>query len=330
MQEDLSSLKSDTSEIKSMMIEIYQAFKGQSSTPSSSVPTTTLSITEGSANVGEDETKKDESDKAKEEPTRAVPISTIRPITRPNPEVALIEFSSRPPLTDPILKIHVPQQTALVIQREGKGIATDEQLESTKKVVPTSKGVREDPDEPIRVPYMINEKMHYLTNYGINAHLEKEDTIKKAVEEAKMFEMTKTEKKKNTIINDLMISLGKRYERLKKIPKELGIQSALPAPILKQAPSQSSGRKRKHMELEPEIKVPGLECDRSLPEGVPFMNNMVGIDSLVSYLVMASMIKTPKNARFSLKLNKLIAEHLDQKKLQSKKVKLEATGYKLD
>ncbi|GJX23345.1 hypothetical protein Tco_0227790 [Tanacetum coccineum] len=84
------------------------------------------------------------------------------------------------------------------------------------------------------------------------------------------------------------------------------------------------------MELEPEIKVPGLECYRSLPEGVPFVNNVVieepeygifftnvfgdqafqrwndihkiGIDSLVSYLVMASMIKTPENARFSLKL----------------------------
>ncbi|GJY50241.1 hypothetical protein Tco_0441088 [Tanacetum coccineum] len=29
------------------------------------------------------------------------------------------------------------------------------------------------------------------------------------------------------------------------------------------------------MELEPEIKVPGLECNRILPEGVLFVNNMV-------------------------------------------------------
>ncbi|GJS84594.1 retrovirus-related pol polyprotein from transposon TNT 1-94 [Tanacetum coccineum] len=42
-----------------------------------------------------------------------------------------------------------------------------------------------------------------------------------------------------------------------------------------ETPSQSSGRKRKHMELEPEIRVPGLECNRSLPQGVPFMNNIV-------------------------------------------------------
>ncbi|GJY74821.1 hypothetical protein Tco_0479252 [Tanacetum coccineum] len=164
------------------------------------------------------------------------------------------------------------------------------------------------------------------------------------------------QKKKNTIIKDLIISLGKRYERLKKIPKELGIQSALPAPIPEQAPSQSSRRKRKHMELKAEIKVCGLKCNRSLPECVLFVNNMVieepeyeifftdvfgdqafqrrndihkvGLDYLVSYLVMASIIKTPENARFGLKLKKLIAEHPDQEKLSSKKVKLEVVGYK--
>ncbi|GKF56834.1 hypothetical protein Tco_0170371, partial [Tanacetum coccineum] len=109
------------------------------------------------------------------------------------------------------------------------------------------------------------------------------------------------------------------------------------------------------MELEHEIKVPRLECNRSLPDGIPFVNNMVieepeyrifftdvfgdqafqrwndiykvRVDSLVSYLVMASMIKTQENARFSLKLRKLIAEHPDQEKLKSKRVKLEALRY---
>ncbi|GJV31134.1 hypothetical protein Tco_1391534 [Tanacetum coccineum] len=108
----------------------------------------------------EDDTEKAESDKAKEEPTRVVPISTVRPITRPNLE----------------------------------GIATDEQLESTtKKLVSASKVVREDHDEPIRVPYIINGKTHYLTNDEINAHIEKEDKIKKATKKAKMFAKTKTE-----------------------------------------------------------------------------------------------------------------------------------------
>ncbi|GJT53060.1 hypothetical protein Tco_0988114 [Tanacetum coccineum] len=155
-----------------------------------------------------------------------------------------------------------------------------------------------------------------------------------------------------------MISLGKRYKRLRKIPEELGIQSALPALALEQALSQSSGRKRKHMELEPEIKVPGMEYNHSLPEGVPFVNNMVieepeyriffidvfsnqafqimsdvnkvRVDSLLTYLVMASNINTLENTRFCLKLRKQIAEHLDQEKLQSNKVKLESVGYKLN
>ncbi|GJR03615.1 hypothetical protein Tco_0526599 [Tanacetum coccineum] len=89
------------------------------------------------------------------------------------------------------------------------------------------------------------------------------------------------------------------------------------------------------MELEPEIKVPGLECNRSLSEGVLFVNIMVieepgyGI-FFTDVFVMASMIKTLENVIFCLKLNKLIIEHPNQEKLQSKRVKLEAVGYMLD
>ncbi|GKC63589.1 hypothetical protein Tco_1096187, partial [Tanacetum coccineum] len=46
------------------------------------------------------------------------------------------------------------------------------------------------------------------------------------------------EKKKNKIIGELMISLGKRYERLKKISEDLGIQLALPPPAPEQGSSQ--------------------------------------------------------------------------------------------
>ncbi|GJY44723.1 hypothetical protein Tco_0432936, partial [Tanacetum coccineum] len=79
------------------------------------------------------------------------------------------------------------------------------------------------------------------------------------------------------------------------------------------------------MELELEIKVPGLECNRK-PQGVPFafqrMSDIikVRVDALLTYLVVASNITTPENTRFCLKLRKLIAEHLDQEKLQSKKI----------
>ncbi|GKF95647.1 hypothetical protein Tco_0288382 [Tanacetum coccineum] len=98
------------------------------------------------------------------------------------------------------------------------------------------------------------------------------------------------------------------------------------------------------MALEPEIRTPGMECNRAFPENVPFVNNMVieepkygifftdefgdqafqrwsdinkvGMKALVSYLVAASMVKSPENARFSMKLRKLIAEHPNQEKLK--------------
>ncbi|GJY40125.1 Toll/interleukin-1 receptor domain-containing protein [Tanacetum coccineum] len=44
------------------------------------------------------------------------------------------------------------------------------------------------------------------------------------------------------------------------------------------------------------------------------------MEALVSYLVAASMVKSPENARFIMKLKKLIAEHPDQEKLESKKL----------
>ncbi|GKC86260.1 hypothetical protein Tco_1141977, partial [Tanacetum coccineum] len=56
----------------------------------------------------------------------------------------------------------------------------------------------------------------------------------------------------------------------------------------------------------------------------------VGMEALVSYLLAASMVQSHENARFSIKLKKLIAEHLDQEKLESKKVKLEALGYEMN
>ncbi|GJV35341.1 hypothetical protein Tco_1407818 [Tanacetum coccineum] len=151
------------------------------------------------------------------------------------------------------------------------------------------------------------------------------------------------QKKKNKIVGELIISLVKRYERLRKIPKELGIQSALPPPAPEQASSQLSGRKRTGMKLELEIRIPTLECNMSLPEGIPFVNNMVieepeygiffidvfgdecfqrwsdinkvRVETLISYLVTTSNISTPENARFCQKLKEFIAKHPDQEKL---------------
>ncbi|GJW63461.1 hypothetical protein Tco_0115345 [Tanacetum coccineum] len=122
-----------------------------------------------------------------------------------------------------------------------------------------------------------------------------------------------------------MTSLGKRYERLNKIPEELRIYSTLPAPVPEQVPSQAQEEKGS-------IRIWDLLHDMFGDQAFQRWNDIhtVRIDPRVSYLVMASMIKISENARFNLKLKKLIVEHPDQEKLQSKKVKLEAIGYMLD
>nr|GEW62860.1 hypothetical protein [Tanacetum cinerariifolium] len=114
--------------------------------------------------------------------------------------------------------------------------------------------------------------------------------------------------------------------------------------VVKDLMNSLSQRKWKHMELEPETRIPGLECNRALLKNVTFKNNLVneepkyqifftdefgdqafqrwsdidkvGMEALVSYLVAASMVISPENERFSMKLRKLIAEHPDQEKLK--------------
>ncbi|GKE36485.1 hypothetical protein Tco_1459890 [Tanacetum coccineum] len=238
IQTEVSSLRQDISYIKSMMTEIYQAFKEPPS------------HTKGE----NDDIKADKEDDAIQ---RLIPISMFRPLIRVNPELEAMTSPSTVKLVDIILEILSFKPDVR------KRIATDEVEEPTKKLAPASNVIRPDPDEPVRVPYMINGKMTEVIKV-VQEKAEKIGLDPKTIVSAKAgekfkkaqdvhspfkfsdFEVTKLDelgpiiqKKKNTIVKDLMTSLGKRYERLKKIPEELGIQSTLPAPIPKQAPSQS-------------------------------------------------------------------------------------------
>nr|GEZ67293.1 hypothetical protein [Tanacetum cinerariifolium] len=85
------------------------------------------------------------------------------------------------------------QSTNANIEFIGKRIATEEQSDPQPKLVKATAVVRKDHDEPIRVPYMINGKMYLLTSDEINVHMEKEEKLRKAEEEAKLFEMSKPE-----------------------------------------------------------------------------------------------------------------------------------------
>ncbi|GKC61234.1 hypothetical protein Tco_1088832, partial [Tanacetum coccineum] len=334
-QEEASAAwtKSSTNMALNLRSRMTAAFKGQpSSTPSSSV-TLTLALTHIPANVKEENA----TNTATEEPTSHTKGET----------------------GDTAMEIQYNQFIPLKIDK-GKGITTESDEDPSKRLVPASTIIRPDPDEP-----------------------DKEEKMKKDVEEAKLLAMsrpelnrrraeeymwTMTNRIKPEPITDVRINPNtkpivafvfrnndKRNFDVHQPFKfsDFGIIE-LDELVPEQASSQTSGRKRKHMELEPEVKVPGLEYNRSLPEGVPFVNHIVieepeyrnffidvfgdqafqrwddiykvGVESLVSYLVMASMVKTGENARFSLMLRKMIADYPYQDKLKSKKVKLEALG----
>ncbi|GJZ42337.1 hypothetical protein Tco_0589223 [Tanacetum coccineum] len=204
LRSEISSLKQDTYEIKSMMTKIFKAFKGQSSSaPSSSVPTITLTITEGPTTVGRRiylilqpsfllkkpllklKGRKLKSNQLKRSMMLLMLKKSLQPTTQQRFNIEFIG-SLKPQSAD-------TSSTSQVAQREGKGIATDETEEPTMKLVHASREVRQDPDEPIRVLYKIHGKIYQLTNNEIQAHLDKEEKIKKAVEEAKLLAMTKSE-----------------------------------------------------------------------------------------------------------------------------------------
>ncbi|GJV66089.1 hypothetical protein Tco_1476917 [Tanacetum coccineum] len=56
----------------------------------------------------------------------------------------------------------------------------------------------------------------------------------------------------------------------------------------------------------------------------------VDVDTLLSYLVMASNIGTSANKRLCTVMRSMIESHPDKEKLKLKKVKLEAIGYSLN
>ncbi|GJT22343.1 hypothetical protein Tco_0892280 [Tanacetum coccineum] len=199
-------------------------------------------------------------EKEPERPTRAIPILIVKSLMMPNPKLEMMSSPSTIKLTDTTFEIQIPQPTS-------------------PKLVHALKEVHPDSDALILVLYEINGKFFQLTETEvitvvqeeakkirldpkiiISAKAGEKNNDKRNFDVHNPFKFTDfriteldglgpiIEKKKNSIVKALMQPLSKRYKRLKKIPKEHGIQYALPAPILEQAPSQSSGRKRKHID----------------------------------------------------------------------------------
>nr|GEY02268.1 hypothetical protein [Tanacetum cinerariifolium] len=324
IKSSMSFLQEDTISIKSMMTEMYNAFRGKSFLAPSSSIALKFALIDTPVNVkGENTTHtatKEPPSHTKRETDANIQEKPEEPKQSTNANIEFIGSSTHLLSITQAQSITIIHPESFIAQREGKGIATDDQAKDQRKLVNASSIVRPDPDEPVR-----------------------EEEIKKAEEKARLNAIRKT----------------KVIKVVREEAKKLGIhlKEAITTKA-EQAISQTSGRKRKHMELDPETRIPGIECNQALPENVLFVNNMVieepeygifftnefsdqafqrcsdidkvGMEALVSYIVAAFMVKSPENARFILKLRKLIAEHPDQEKLKSKKVKLEALGYKIE
>ncbi|GJX30123.1 hypothetical protein Tco_0238202 [Tanacetum coccineum] len=128
--------------------------------------------------------------------------------------------------------------------------------------------------------------------------------------------------KKNQCMGELMNSLSKKYERLKKIAKSFRINKSLPLP--EQDPSLPSNRKIKAIELEPDCLKPILMVCIAIRVSDIYK---VETETPLGYKMMALNVKLAENQRFIILMNKMIDERPDKDKPHTKKVKLEALGY---
>ncbi|GJZ83697.1 hypothetical protein Tco_0648870 [Tanacetum coccineum] len=181
------TMQADISSIKEMVTEMLQAFKGMSSfTPLSSASISIATQPKVHASIGGENLEKQVIIWKKHPSyTEGEPMQIV-PATKKLEEVET-EKAEEEPARQPKSPPVAPKAD------KGKGIATDETEEPTKKLVPAAREVRQDPDEQIRVPYQIHKKIYQLTNDEIQAHLDKEKMLKKAAKEARLLAISKPE-----------------------------------------------------------------------------------------------------------------------------------------
>ncbi|GJR55178.1 hypothetical protein Tco_1405699, partial [Tanacetum coccineum] len=227
------NITEDTSEIKSMMTEMYATFQGQSSLAPLGTVTPTLALTDIQANID-----------------------------------------------------------------KGKGIITESDDDPSKKLVKALSIVRPDPDEPVRKAEEEARLLAMSKPKVIKVVQEEAEKIRldpKAIKGAKAGKMFKKAQDAEHVVlkrqytkkvrKSLKLRKHKNFEVHKPflfgafgtseldelrgiIPKKKNV-----VPLNKPHPDPQEGNGS--TELEPETRIPGLECNRSLLENVPFINNMV-------------------------------------------------------
>ncbi|GKC13012.1 hypothetical protein Tco_1009794 [Tanacetum coccineum] len=337
LKREISSFRKDTSESKSMMTEMYATFQGHPSSAPSGIVTPTLALTDIQANVkGENanttatEEPPSHTEGETKESILAIPISSI-PSTidkvkgiatesddDPSKKLAQASYIVHPDHDEPVRKAEEEARLLAISKPKVIKVVREEAKKLgiyLKEAITTKAGELKHKYDSYMWTVSSRLKPEPITDIKIHPKTKPVVITVYRGTDGRNFDVYKPflfgafgiseldelreiiPKKKNTVVKDLN-SLSRRT-----------------------TPSQVSGRKRKHMELDPETRIPGLECNRALPENVPFVNNMVikepeyGI-FFTDEFVAASLVKCPENARFSMKLRKLIAEHPDQEKLK--------------
>ncbi|GKA66901.1 hypothetical protein Tco_0766709 [Tanacetum coccineum] len=156
LKREISSLRKDTFDIKSIMTEMYAAFQGHPSLASSGSVTLTLALTDIQENVkGENtyttateeppsHTEGETKESRLEIPISSIPSNVIPP-TQAQPITSII--------------IHPESYQATLKIDKGKGITTKSDVDPSKKLVKASYIVRPDPNEPVKVQFIINGRI---------------------------------------------------------------------------------------------------------------------------------------------------------------------------
>nr|GEU42962.1 hypothetical protein [Tanacetum cinerariifolium] len=247
------------------------------------------------------EPKVEDAEQEPERPSRPIPITIVRPLTRHAPELDMMGSTSRIKLANTILVIPTPQLATEMIGSSsqptgpviditlppqpkspqaspkpdrGKGKITEDD-ELPLNLVKASTNVQPDPDALILIPYEINGKLYQLTKEQIQDHLDNKEKLKKARREAKLLEMNKPELIKVVHEEASKVGVDPKILASAKGGQEFKRIQDAEIKVHNKEHSKKIKRKRKHKELEPKTRIPGLECNRSLPEGIPFVNNMV-------------------------------------------------------
>ena len=202
MSTELTSLKTETADIKTMvsqMLQLLQAAPSTGQVPSTKSPQSTAAFPEATATVeGEKltstqrlfrqlkpqgQTTEDSQTQSTVQTTTpvtavftdAIPIRSFMPETRTTTTTALI---IKPVMTEATTTT-IPESTSTTPHPsdKGKGIKTTD--DSPPKLVPASKKVRKDPDEPVLVEVILhNGKVFKGTNEEVAAALEEDDKLK--------------------------------------------------------------------------------------------------------------------------------------------------------